>query len=254
MKKVFIIVLIISILFVACGKQDESTNTPSSTATSTLSVTPTLQNTPPVHTFDGNVAQDDRNVPNEYLLLIADYKSTVQYRLSEDFEEKYNNGALTDLQKYGGEESENELNYDLHCMVVEMLAYTNAPTPEMFGYIFKDINNDGIKEAFLLCQSNILAVFTHSEGAVYLLDAFWPKHHCTWHGEDLLYIRGSDGAITTQYTVKQLLPNATKLSVNAEYIMEYNEDNSTYQYFKFENGSKVPVPEAEFNTLIALFL
>ena len=141
----FAFVLIICMLFCGCGD---------SQAASSINVS---TKTPEVI------------YPQEYKTVLEDYKKIVEFRVSKDFEERYNNREFPEISESLRSQINNKSNERLTenwgNMIAEMTAYIENPTVNSFGYVLKDVNSDGLDELFWVDEKrNILAVFTLNNG------------------------------------------------------------------------------------------
>lgn len=201
------------------------------------------------------------NVPTEYTDVLSDYKKILEFRFSDTFEEDYNSGKTVvlneklqkDLQK---PLEEFTLEYRWSNMLVEMDSWLGKEgTPEMFGYILKDINSDGINELFWVDEkNNILAIFTIVNGEAELLDAFWPRYAVVLTDSGELYTRGSGGASYVYYEIKKLKPNSSELDTMVEFAVDgYDYETNTVNYYEVINGEKISITEERFDELLSQY-
>lgn len=198
------------------------------------------------------------NVPREYTDVLIDYKKILDFRFSDNFEEDYNNGKTVELneklQKDLKKQSrEFNLEYKWHNMLVEIDSWLEKEgTPEMFGYILKDINDDGIDELFWVDEkNNILAMFTIVNGESELLDAFWPRYEAIITDLGELYTRGSGGASYVYYEIKTLKPNSSEFDVVVEFAVDgYAYATNTVNHYEIKNGEKISITEERFDELL----
>ena len=191
----------------------------------------------------------DCETPHEYDELIQNYNNLISVRLSEEFENAFNNNdnfldhiSLQYMQK-GTQLYENWNN-----MIVEMKS--NDDNKEVFNYYFVDLNKDGILEAILQKNNKtILAIFTLVNEKVCLLDAFWSRYKCNIIDENI-YIISSCG-VTTDFFVKNVESNSSELKKIQEYSVEETENGTAY--FKISNDVKNEITEDEFNLITTNF-
>lgn len=144
--------------------------------------------------------------PFLYVDLINDYKKILDFRLSDDFEEKYNNGTyLPDISDelkaaIASGNSEHWAN-----MLAELPTGEEAFSIDYYGYILYDMNNDGIDELFWVRKDySIIAIFTIYNETLTLLDAFWSRHRATINQQGVLITQGSGGAADSINTISDL--------------------------------------------------
>lgn len=183
----------------------------------------------------------------EYASVIYDYDALLNFRLSDTFEEAYNNGKRADLNGNwtSAMEEDDDLSYKWHCMVVEMTAYLENPTKADFGYILKDINSDKFPELFWVSGDyNIHAIFTVVDGEVQLLDAFWPRYKAILTDENKIYTRGSGGAVYICYEIKEL-------NANGEWVVTNGFEQDDTVYYELVDGEKTIIDEQQFDELLS---
>lgn len=178
--------------------------------------------------------------------VITDYQNIVEYRLSDTFESDYNNGKRIELKNKVPE----NLDYNWHCMLVEMTYGDEYTSKESFGYILEDINGDSIPELFWVSNDGyIFAVFTQKDGETVLLDAFWPRYRCVVTNEGYLYTRGSGGAAATEYQIRKLGENSEFNTLIQFGTDGWDEANQTVIYYESIDTETVNVTERRYNEL-----
>lgn len=109
-----------------------------------------------------------------------------------------------------------------------------------FHYIVKDLNNDGTDELILLLDDTVLAVFTSKDKTPVLLGAYWSRNYCTILNDGSLYIRGSNSASDTVYTVSEIISYDTKLEVTDKF--GYHDKG----FYHIVNGKSEEISPDEF--------
>lgn len=142
-----------------------------------------------------------------YSTLIQDYKKLLEFRLTDDFQENYNNGLSADISDSltNAYNSDEELSYRWHCMYVELLPYGEPSSLDNYGYILYDMNDDGIDEMFWVRNDhNLLAIFTIYNGNLVFLDGYWSRYRAVVRNGGTLLTSGSGGALWHTTTVCHL--------------------------------------------------
>ncbi len=177
--------------------------------------------------------------------IIEDYRNIVTFRISEDFESRWNNGEFIELSDDLDSviNSLNDtLNYRWECMLIEMLAYDSEEN--RFGYIMTDINDDDMPELFWIRGDHtVLAVFTVQDGKIVLLDAFRTRYSCVITDDFMVYTQSSGGASIIDYEIRYLSDDA-KLVKSAGFSM-YNDE-----YSEYASGETVSIDRSRFDELL----
>ena len=115
-----------------------------------------------------------------------------------------------------------------------------------YGYVMKDLNNDGKDELILLSNgAGIRAVFTmikvDTDWKPFLIDAFWSRYKCHISKDGFITINSS-GGLSGKIFKCQLSEDGRKLNFIEK--LEY----SAPQYYSYEkNGHSKEISEDEFN-------
>ena len=241
MKKVFAMLLIVLCAFV-CGCNKTSITNEKETIDVKVSVS------------------NDHKLCEGYKLLLNDYVSIVNYRLSDTFESDNNNGVIPSVsqnlydQVYGDDKS--ELSIKWFCMIADMTDYIKTKNIDQFEYILKDINKDNIDEMFWVDScSNVLAVFTVEDNNAILLDAFWPKYKCVLTDNGYVYTCSVGGAKYNSYELKQLGSDSNSFEIYKSVGVESIKNNGTYvdEYYKTEKGNKIIISKIEYDQFLVDF-
>ena len=205
-----------------------------------------------------DVEKVDFYMCDEYELLLKDYVSVVEYRLSDTFESDNNNGVKPSISEnlYDQVYSDDNLglNEKWFCMVADMTDYITTRSIDEFGYLLKDINKDNIDEMFWVDSSyNILAVFTIKDNNAVLLDAFWPKYKCVLSNDGFLYTWAIGGSKYGIYELKYLDFDVKLLEIYKSIGVEPISINGSYvdEYYKIENGKRFTISETEYNQFLS---
>ncbi len=233
MKNIFIIALALSLFLCGCGATNE-TAVESSSMVEASSLPETSSKTETANT--------------DYSEILASYKKLVEFRLSSDFEEYWNNnadlpdsvGILRELLEYsngyGG-------------MTVELLGFPYAESISDFGYKLVDINSDGAEELFLVRRNGtILAILTMVEGKIQLVDTFWSKYKCVITDDFKIHTMTSGGSVYNYFGIAALVNGELSYSLSFG-IDGYDEENQNPLYYKGENNKQVWITEEEFNAI-----
>lgn len=187
----------------------------------------------------------EAQIPAAYKVILSDYDKVLTYRLADTFESDYNNGKDVILSDALTKSMTDELEYRWHCMLVEMVSGLNDPKKDDFGYVLKDINEDGTPELFWVRKDyTILAVFTIQNDQAQLIDAFWPKYKGTVSGAGELYTIGSSGAAYSEYKIWHIPTDGSELTS----VKEFGIDGS--EYYEMVDGKKQTVSEERFKELL----
>lgn len=212
-------------------------------------------------TIDVKVSvSNDHKLCEGYKLLLNDYVSVINYRLSDTFESDNNNDVKPSISKnlydqvYGNNKS--KLSRHWFCMIADMTDYIDTKNIEQFGYILKDINKDSIDEMFWVDScSNVLAIFTVEDNNAILLDAFWPKYKCVLTDDDYIYTCTIGGAKYNLYELKQMEKDCKSFNTYKSVGVEPVKVNGICvdEYYKIENGKKITISKNEYNQFLIDF-
>lgn len=107
---------------------------------------------------------------------------------------------------------------------------TPEETLENVGYVFDDLNQDGISELILgsieeeklghFYGSNIIAIYTCQEEEIKFVCAGWSRNYVGWLGENRFCELGSAGAAYSVMTEYEFLPEETELHCIDQYFTE----------------------------------
>ncbi len=194
--------------------------------------------------------------PQVYKTVLENYKLIVEFRISDDFEVRYNNKEFPniseDLKSQIYNKNTEVLKNHWWNMIADMTDYIENPSIDSFGYILKDVNSDGSNELFWVDEKyNILAVFTANNEKVELVDAFWPRHNVIITEKNEFLIRSSGGADYTQYKIMTLGDNA-----DLKTIFEFGtngHDNNSVLFYEVKNGKNISISQKCFNELQAQY-
>ncbi|MBQ4066761.1 MAG: hypothetical protein IJD22_03850, partial [Clostridia bacterium] len=209
MKKIVAFFLVLSMLALAsCGRGSEIV--PDATDTAETTVLDDTTASPDETTGDGSDKAPTVSLPKEYEPVIENYKKIVEMRLSEGFDENWNNGVYRNT--YEGY-YDDPIMGDFDTMIVEMLLPGHNVTSSSYGYVLKDINGDDVLELFWVSADldTIFAVFTLSGMDVQLLDAFWSRYSCRVTDNGEIYTLGSSAADIFSYNIRRLEPHSAEL-------------------------------------------
>jgi len=184
-------------------------------------------------------------VPEAYTAVLQDYKELLDFRFSENFNEDFNNGIMVELNPKMQQDLEKDIPGDFYYMYVEMDEAKDCDSPDDYGYVLKDINDDGVQELFWVGKCHtILAVFTIMNGQAELLDAFWPRYMARMTEDGYLYTQGSGGAAYTQFDIYKLLPNSSVLERRIGFAQD-GED----VYLEWVEDKQVTITQERFEKL-----
>ena len=228
----FVLFLIFCIILCSCGDMENN---------SSKTITRTRNNSIKVY-------------PQEYKSVIEDYKSIVKFRISKDFEIKYNNKEFPDVsenlkaQIYNN--NNEQLQYNWWNMIADMTDYIESPSIDSFGYVLKDINSDSLNELFWVDEkNNILAIFTIQNGNVKLIDSFGPRHSVIINDKNEFIVRSSGGADYVEYEIMSLDSNSN-LKIIAKFGTDgRDKNNNSVLFYEIINDKKQSVSEKRFDEL-----
>ena len=185
-----------------------------------------------------------------YAQVLQDYEAIVRFRLSDSFEDDWNNNrfpAVSDALTLAIQENPNA---DYSSALIEMSKGLAEPAVSSFGYILRDINGDDFPELFWLrTDYSILAIFTKQNEKLALLDAFWPKHECVITDRNELYIRTSSGGQYTDYTLQTLTSQGTLLKCKQVGFDGISAEGQPL-YYEIVNNAKQSIEENRFQALL----
>jgi len=203
------------------------------------------------------------NVPTEYSEVIDEYKRLLAFRFSDDFYKDNEEGIFfvpnenfeQNLEKEIISETGDKQKLGVHWsyMIAEMDSLLETKgTPEAFGYILKDINEDSIKELFWVDKNhNILALFTIVDGKAELLDAYWPRHQIVLTNNGAIYSRSSSGAAYIDYQINELADNSSEfVQIKSFGVNGRNASNNSLQYYQNIDETTTLINETTFDDLL----
>ena len=212
MKKVFILLVLI-ILLCGCSKMDE---------------------------FD-----DFASLPKEYIPILNDYKMIVDFRLSDDFVEEYNNGVFPTVSEILANQiydnDEDDLQRKWWNMIADMTDYFENPTEDTYGYVLVDVDGNNSPELVWLSSDGeiVFAIFTVYDGTVVLLDAYWSRYKAVILDSGLIYTLGSGSARDFDYSINELNDG------DLHPIKQFGSRSG--QYYEIIDGSVVEISEDKLN-------
>lgn len=228
MKRIVAYLLVLCMLSLAsCGGDSEIVPDATDTAETTIFDETTFA--PDETTGDSTENESVVSVPREYLPVIENYKRIVKMRLSENFQENWNNDVYRGT--YEGY-YDDPIMGDFDTMLIEMLLPGDNVTSSSYGYVLKDINDDGVLELFWVSEDldTIFAVFTLSGMDVQLLDAFWSRYSCRVTDNGELYTRTSSGSDVISYHIRKLEPHSADLVSVKEFGSDRDEAGEQFYY------------------------
>lgn len=251
MRKCVHLIIIVLLLFLVACESSVLDNTDSQNSSGTESTT-----------LD-SIKSEAVEYPHfyEYEDIIADYELLVDYRLSEAFEDNWNEGIMPQLSNL----MERALDDGLHersthgmsligkwsNMIVGMTDGLSCPLKGSFGYFFADINRDEMPELFWVREDwTILAVFTIENGQPILLDAFYPKYKCVVANGGELITLSHGGANYLDYAVRVLSESG-----NLKLVMQFGIDGGSFetgnQYYEMRSEEMMKISQERFDDLLA---
>ena len=201
--------------------------------------------------------QIERDILNIYSETIEDYKKLVEFRLSDTFEEDYNSGKFIELNDNlkvnlspsgdYSDESSATLKYKWDSMIVDMLDYINEPTLSSFGYIYKDLDSNGLPELFWVSSDYnvVFAVFTIKDNTAHLLDAYWPRYKTVVLDSDELYTLGSSSASIVEYTISTIDANEVD---GIKVVQRFGSNGESY--YEMIDEKSVVIGEDRFYSIL----
>ena len=188
-----------------------------------------------------------------YWRLLEDYKNIVSFRLSEDFEENWNNGCYPPISDELAHAIQSNPNAEWSNMVVEMLNGIAEPDDSSFGYIEKDINGDDFPELFWVRSDySILAIFTKNNEQLALIDAFWPQHACIITNRNEMYTKTSAGAVYMRYTIHKIEAGGTTVQIS-EFGMDGFSADAAVQYYEIIESQRKFISSEDFDALLRTY-
>ncbi len=205
---------------------------------------------------DDDHHQDSLSIYSE---TINDYKKLIEFRLSETFEEDYNDGTFIELNSnlkadlnQGSNNSDDAsltLDYKWNNMIVDMLDYINDKSLDSFGYILKDLDDNGSHELLWVSTDYnvIFAIFTIKNNTPHLLDAYWSRYKAVILDSGELYTLSSGGADTICYTITKLDEN----EVNGMKVSRQFGKSKDKEYFELVEDNLITINEERFSNLLS---
>jgi len=199
---------------------------------------------------DKKQALDDLpGVKDVYENVLLDYANLVTYRLSDEFETKWNaNGelpignelkaAISDTDAPRDDDSV-PLSARWSNMIVEMPKGLESAGKHDFGYVYWDVNSDHADELFWVRSDGmILAVFTVYNEKLVLLDSFWTRYRCEI-SESGAFHTVSAGGTAYGYDVRTLGHTGA-----LAHCQEFGFDSA--EYYSIVQGKKTRITEEDF--------
>lgn len=194
-----------------------------------------------------NIVDKPVSLPREYEPVIENYKRIIDMRLSEGFEENWNNGLY---KNYYEGYYDDPIMGDFDTMIIEMLPHGDSVDRSSYGYLLKDINGDDVHELFWVSADlgTIFAVFTLSGMDVQLLDAFWSRYECCVTDNGELYTRSSSAADVFSYHIRKLDTHSADLVSVKEFGSDTDESGEQF-YYEAESLGADYISEERFEDL-----
>lgn len=203
-KSVSVVVILMMILGLFSGCASEVTNTTATTGTTSSTKPPVTQ---------------PQTLPTAYEETLEDFKTLIEWKLTEGFYEKWNDGFLVEprlsnslTEQLADTADQDTLDDRMSTMVFEMIGghSDRESSLKSFGYILKDINGDDVPELFWMREDRtLLAVFTVCDGKAKLLDAFWYRYPCKMLDDNRLYLNYSAGTGFLSFEILKLDQSGT---------------------------------------------
>lgn len=199
-------------------------------------------------TFSTETNESDIPLSDAYSSVIEDFRTLIEYRFSDDFgtDSEYTayEAAYGILEKYKPNKSELDIDYHLHCMLVE-LPYYSAESASDYGYVIEDVNNDGADELFWTNARKdfIYAIFTVKDEKPVMLDAFWSRYRCNVKDGEFI-TKGSGGAEVSEHSVRTIdFSKPGYLNTVAVFGTVNGE------FYSKTDGIETAITEAEYSSL-----
>ena len=195
-----------------------------------------------------------------YTDIVSDYKKLVSYRLSDNFEQQWNDDEyISESQSLMNSKSDMDgvrtthgvnLEAKWSYMIVDMIDGLEDPSVGAFGYFFADINGDSVPELFWIRNDKtLLAIFTICDSNVVLLDTFYSRYKCVVTPLWEIYTF-ADGGVSNQYDIRLLSADGT-LEVVHSFGTEGKSNGVGVQYFESKDNRKILVNETYWQRLLA---
>ncbi len=202
----------------------------------------------------------DNTKPFLYTDLIDDYKAILEFRLSDDFEEKYNNGTfLPEISDYLKSTIKSGNTEHWSNMLVELPTAMESSNKETFsidyyGYILYDLNGDGIDELFWVRKDySIIAIFTIYNEKLTLLDAFWSRHRATINQQGLLITQSSGGALNTRNTISHIENGELVVYYMLERKSDRSQGRLNTSYTQYTKEQNMELSETAYYEILKTF-
>lgn len=185
-----------------------------------------------------------------YAEVLQDYETIVRFRLSDTFENDWNNDRFPTVSDALILAIQENPNAEWSNALIGMTDRLDVPAMSSFGYILRDINSDDFPELFWVCEDDtVMAIFTNQNGKLVLLDVFWQKHECVITNADELYIRTSSGALYTDYTIQALTAQGDLLKTK-QFGFEGISAEGKPLYYEIVDDVKQLIGEDRFDELL----
>jgi len=197
----------------------------------------------------GQAAQKT-NAAAKYDRIIALYRDYVIHRNDDDAYDTLM-AKLSHELHIGPNIHGDEKAYQLQCSSFELSFALRANT---LGYAFRDLNNDGILELFILLDDlTILAIYSLEKDLPVLVGAYWSRHRCALDKAGMLYISGSSGS-QDSFSASYALNGDNKLQlVEMLGIESYDaKTGKTFpkpRHYRMKNGNKSIIGKKEADAL-----
>ena len=184
-----------------------------------------------------------------YAQVLQDYETIVRFRLSDTFEDDWNNDRFPTVSDALTLAIQENPNAQWSNALIEMPKGLAEPTAASFGYILRDINGDDFPELFWIrADYSILAIFTKQNEKLALLDVFWPKHEGVMTDGNELYIKNSSG-VHTDYMLYTLSPQGTLLKTK-HFGIDGVSAEAQPLYYEMADDEKQSIEVERFEALL----
>lgn len=207
-------------------------------------------------TFSKETAPAEKAWERAYEELRGDLKKLIGFNakepLSENWYAELAKGGFSDTAKsIAAEYSEEDFIARFSGAMTEFFGSEEKKSPERFGCIEFDLNQDGTPELFWVREDHsILAVFTYWENKAVLLDAFWSRYEGFVSEKGELYGWGSSGDRDHRCSIYELNSQGELESVKSfSSGTDFFGDPTKVNYFETTGSQRQSIPSSRFEEL-----
>lgn len=130
--------------------------------------------------------------------------------------------------------------------------------PSNHGYAFRNLSENDVPELLLITKLEeendyfINAIYSFIDNKPKLLETYWYRSCCYLGAENIIYVRGSNGAMNSVYLKFKINADGTAIETLQEIETDYDGKESKMRYYHTnQNSEKTEITEQEFQKIIS---